>query len=72
MTKHSSDKPGTLMLRTRELLHDDNRDLLKIHKDTKIPFYWIRAFSAGQFNNPSVNRVQKLYEHLTSKPLQLI
>jgi len=70
MTRHKSDKPGSLMLRTRQLLRTDNRDLLQIHKDTKIPFYWLRAFSAGKFTNPSVNRVQKLYENLTGNPLE--
>lgn len=65
------DKPGTLMLRTLELLKEDERDLLTIHKDTGIPFYWLRSFLNGKFENPSVNRVQALYEYYINSPLTL-
>lgn len=65
------DEPGTLLKRTRELLKNDKRGLLDIHKETGIPFYWLKKFSAGGFDNPSVNRVQFLYEVLTRKIIRL-
>lgn len=61
------DQPGPLMLRTMELLKE--QDLLKVYSDTKISFYWLQKFVAGGFKNPSVNRVQFLYEHLSKQRL---
>lgn len=58
------DQPGTLMCKTLELLKE--RDLLQVYSETKISFYWLRKFVGGGFKNPSVNRVQYLYEHLTN------
>lgn len=58
------DQPGSLMTRTIELLKQ--KDLLQIYSETKISFYWLRKFVGGEFKNPSVNRVQYLYEHLTN------
>lgn len=55
------------MLKTLELLK--GKDLLKVYEETRISFYWLRKFSAGDFRNPSVNRVQYLYEHLSGKRL---
>lgn len=61
------DQPSSLMLKTLELLK--GKDLLKVYEETRISFYWLRKFSAGDFRNPSVNRVQYLYEHLSGKRL---
>lgn len=57
------DQPGELMEATIALLK--GQDLLKVYTDTRISFYWLRKFAAGIYRNPSVNRVQYLYEHLT-------
>ena len=59
------DQPGELMIRTSELLKD--KDLLKIYAEIGIPFYWLRKFLYGEFKNPSVNRVEYLYRHLSGK-----
>lgn len=72
LKKHESkpgtfDQPSTLMLTTVSLLKE--RDLFEIYSETKIPFYWLRKFAAIEFKNPSVNRVQFLYEHLTGNRL---
>lgn len=64
------DQTGSLMRRTMEMLRERG-DLLKIYTDTKISFYWLRKFANGEFRNPSVNRVQYLYEYLTGKQLDL-
>lgn len=66
--KHGQfDQPRSLMTKTIELLRE--RDLFEIYAETKISFYWLRKFVVGTYKNPSVNRVQYLYEHLTGKPL---
>lgn len=72
MTAEQFDNPGSLMERTRVLLKTaapKETDLYKVHSATGLPFYWLRKFAVGTFKNPSVNRVQFLYEHLTSHPL---
>lgn len=61
------DQPGTLMVETVRLLK--NRDLFEVYAETKISFYWLRKFATGGFKNPSVNRVQYLYEYLTGKQI---
>lgn len=60
-------KGGTLLAKTHELLLRDARSLYDLAYETKLPFYWLKAFKAGEIANPSVNRIQKLYEHLTGK-----
>lgn len=61
------DQPGSLMVKTIALLKE--QELLKVYSDTKVSFYWLQKFVAGGFKNPSVNRVQFLYEHLTKQRL---
>ena len=67
MKTETFDQPGTLMLETQKMLKD--QDLLTVYSETGISFYWLRKFSSGEFKNPSVNRVQHLYEFLKGKPL---
>lgn len=59
----------SLMARTLELLDADDRSVLEIHHATGISFYWLRKFKARTFVDPSVNKVQFLYEHLTNAKL---
>lgn len=63
------DQPMQLMQRTVELLKA--RDLVEVSAETKISFYWLRKFVSQGFKNPSVNRVQYLYEHLSGTRLTL-
>jgi hypothetical protein len=63
------DAPGTLLSLTRAMLQEDQRDLLTIHKESGLPFYWLKDMKAGRIKSPSVNRVQRLYEFYSSKPL---
>ena len=67
MKTETFDQPGTLMLETQKMLKD--QDLLMVYSETGISFYWLRKFSSGEFKNPSVNRVQCLYEFLKGQPL---
>ena len=67
--KHEKfDQPQALMLKTIALLK--KRDLLEVYVATKISFYWLRKFASGVYKNPSVNRVQFLYEYLTGKKVR--
>lgn len=60
---------GSLMRTTRELLR--GRDLLIVYKETGISYHWLRKFHDGKFHDPSVNRIQSLYEHLSGKEINL-
>ena len=67
MKTENFDQPGSLMLETQRMLKE--RDLLAVYTATGISFYWLRKFASGEFKNPSVNRVQSLYEFLKGEPL---
>ena len=71
-SKKSFDSPGNLMLKTHELLKIDDRSVADISIATGISFFWLQRFSAHMMKNPSVNRVEYLYEHLSGKKLNLI
>lgn len=68
-TTEVEEGPGSLMTETLRLLKDRNQTLPTIMVATGIPFYWLRKFSAGQIRQPSVNRIQKLYEYLSGRQL---
>jgi hypothetical protein len=61
------DQPNSLMVETTKLLK--NANLVKVSYETGIPFYWLRKFKEGVYTNPSVNRVQCLFEHLSNTKL---
>lgn len=65
------DQPNRLLIKTQELLKEDDRDIPTIFAESRIPLYWLQRFAAGQYQNPSVNRVQYLYEFLSGKELDL-
>ena len=67
MKTETFDQPGSLMLETQRMLKE--QDLLTVYSETGISFDWLRKFSSGEFKNPSVNRVQRLYEFLKGEPL---
>lgn len=65
-------KTDSLLNHTRELLRrrtQEGTSLLRIAAQSHLPFYWLRKLHAGTVKDPSVNRVQKLYEHLTQSKL---
>lgn len=67
----------TLMQRTHRLLKEEQRrghSLPEMYADlrgngSRITFYWLRKFASGEFEDPSVNRVEELYNYLTGKSL---
>lgn len=65
------DREGSLMTATLDLLKKDSRSLLQIYDETGVPFYWLRRFVTGGYKNPSVNRVQYLFEKLSGKKLNV-
>lgn len=64
-------EPGTLMSRTITLLRERNETLPHITEKTGIPFYWLRKFAGGEIDDPGVNRIQKLYEYLAGRKLEV-
>ena len=60
---------GTLLIRTIEILKADKRTLRMIGQATGIPFYWLKKLSAGEIDDPSVNRVQYLFEFISKTKL---
>ena len=64
----------TLMERTSRLLHSSEQTLPETYaalhaNGSNITYYWLRKFSAGNFENPSVNKVEELYTHLSGDVL---
>ncbi len=59
----------SLMSETLRLLRARKQTLTQIHAATGLPFHWLEKMSANEVRDPSVNRVQKLYEHLSGRNL---
>lgn len=62
---------STLLVRTRTLLLNTERPLLDIHRESGLPFYWLRKVKSGEIRDPSVSRTQRLYEYLTNRKLSV-
>lgn len=60
---------GTLYLRTRDLLVREKRSLEDISEASGISLFWLRKMKYAETIDPSVHRVQALYEYLTGQPL---
>jgi len=63
------EEAGTLMKRTQELLK--KADPIQVSANTKLNFYWILKFGKGEVPDPSVNKVQRLYEYLANTTLKV-
>ena len=70
-TSRLTHKVGVLHTRTRELLAASTVPRLEIYKATDIPPNWLWAFENGHVPDPSVNRVECLYNFLSSTPLEV-
>lgn len=62
---------GSLHSRTLALLRQSGVPLPEIYKETHLPYYWLKKFSSGEIKDPSVNRVQRLYEYLAGRKLEV-
>lgn len=66
------DSPATLYVVTQELLKQNKEgSYLDIYKSTGVPPNWLSKFATGKIRNPSVNRVQRLYEYLSTRTLDV-
>lgn len=61
----------SLLTRTRELLKSYPGTYFSIYDGTGIQPTWLSALATGRIKNPSVNKVQRLYEFLRGQPLSL-
>jgi len=62
---------GSLHSRTLDLLKQSGVPLPEIYKETQLPYYWLKKFRSGEIKDPSVNRVQRLYEYLAGRKLEV-
>lgn len=60
---------GTLLVQTRRALQQSEQTYLEIYKATGLDPNWLGLLARDKTRNPSVNKVQQLYEHLTGKKL---
>jgi hypothetical protein len=63
------DNVGTLLERTRALLAQTDQTYVEIYTATQLDPNWLSALLRGKIADPSVNKVQRLYEHLTQRKL---
>lgn len=59
----------SLMIESLRLIRSCGKSLALISVDTGLPFWWLRKFHGKEIRDPSVNRVQLLYEYLTGTKL---
>jgi hypothetical protein len=71
MLPYNKEAECTLLARTRGMIQQSNLKPHDIFKETGLPFYWLVSFSKGTAKDPSVNRVQYLYEYLAKKQLDV-
>jgi hypothetical protein len=55
--------------RTLALLNEKQYDIKIVAQATELQYDWLIKFRRGAIKDPSVHKVQKLYEYLTGKPL---
>ena len=66
-----SEGDGTLLDKTRAMLATAEQSYLDIYKATGLSPNWLSFVATGKIKDPSVNKVQKLYEHLRGSALSL-
>lgn len=65
------DKPGELLTKVRNMINNDPRSFSQLSHDTRLPPVWIRQIADGAIVNPSVNRVEWLYNALSKDKLRV-
>ena len=61
----------TLYEQTLRLLTDTNLTIQEIAKQSGLPYDWLVSVRYDRVKDPSVNRIQTLYEFLSGKPLNV-
>lgn len=59
----------TLLERTLELLRETQESYLDIYKATGLRPSWLVQLNTGKIQDPSVRKIQALYEHLAQREL---
>jgi len=67
MPNKNLNKQGTLLTKTRRLLK--GADIAEVAAETGLSFYWLNKIAKGEIKDPSVNKVQRVYEKLSRKKL---
>jgi predicted urease superfamily metal-dependent hydrolase len=69
VAKKKSDAECTLLRAVRKMLAQREESYLDIYSATGLHPSWIEKIKRGRVTDPSVNRIQRLYEHLTQQKL---
>ena len=72
MTKRTYTFGPSLQDITMKLLLDTAISVRRISIELRVPYIWLIKFRDGKIKDPSVNRVQALYEFLKGEPLFLV
>lgn len=67
--------PGSLLLRVQELIdqaREQGYSYVQIAEHCEVPYLWLQQIGQRTIDDPSVNRIQKVYEGLTNTKLQLL
>jgi hypothetical protein len=59
----------SLLERTQSLM--DEADPLEVSRALGIPYHWTRHFKGRKYRSPSIHRVQRIYEYLSGKHLEI-
>lgn len=71
MTAHTAQRGCSLLEKTKELLEKYDGSYMEVYAKTGLQPSWISAMATGRVREPSVNKVQRLYEFLTGRALSL-
>jgi hypothetical protein len=69
MRKQTETEAVSLLDKTRQLLKESNSSYNTIFLATGLKPHWLTFVATGKLKDPSVNKIQKLYEHLTGQKL---
>lgn len=69
--KAGSTKERSLLSKTRHLLKATKFSQLEIYQATGLTPFWLTSISTGKVSDPSVNKIQTLYEFLSGKHLSV-
>jgi predicted transcriptional regulator len=70
MPTKAADAECSLLRSVRKMLAARSQSYLDIYSATGLHPSWVEKIKRGRVKDPSVNRVQRLYEYLTQQQLQ--
>lgn len=57
---------SNLLEKTLQLLDETNLSMAEISINSEVGLRWLYDLKAGRFSDPGVNRIQRIYNHLTN------